>query len=107
MFAGKYNTHRISVIINTIITLHGYGSEEDIFYSVSVVVSVFDPIAFFLQPNSFRISLLNWLFVTVVLFQYCLSTFTLNPFQFNLEFGTTHRVGLCVIHPEQVSPVNE
>ena len=23
----------------------------------------------------------------------------LNPFQINLEFGTTHQVGLCVIHP--------
>ena len=23
----------------------------------------------------------------------------LNPFQINLEFGTTHRVALCVIHP--------
>ena len=24
---------------------------------------------------------------------------SLNPFQFNLEFGTTHRVALCVVHP--------
>ena len=24
---------------------------------------------------------------------------SLNPFQFNLEFGTTHRVVLCVVHP--------
>ena len=23
----------------------------------------------------------------------------LNPFQLNLEFGTTHRVALCVVHP--------
>ena len=37
--------------------------------------------------------------LNVVLFQYCLSPFTLNPFQFNLEFRTTHRVGLCVVHP--------
>ena len=31
----------------------------------------------------------------VVLLQYGLSPFTLNPFQFNLEFGTTHRVQMC------------
>ena len=24
---------------------------------------------------------------------------SLNPFQLNLEFGTTHRVALCVVHP--------
>ena len=24
---------------------------------------------------------------------------SVNPFQFNLEFGTTHRVALCVVHP--------
>ena len=24
---------------------------------------------------------------------------SLNPFQINLEFGTTHRVALCVVHP--------
>ena len=35
----------------------------------------------------------------VVLLQCGLSPFTLNPFKFNLEFGTTHRVGLCVVHP--------
>ena len=23
---------------------------------------------------------------------------SLNPFQLNLEFGTTHRVALCVVH---------
>ena len=32
---------------------------------------------------------------TVELLQYGLSPFTLNPFQFNLEFGTTHRVQMC------------
>ena len=31
----------------------------------------------------------------VVLLQYGLSPFTLNPFQFNLEFGTTHQVQMC------------
>ena len=25
---------------------------------------------------------------------------SLNPFQLNLEFGTTHRVALCVVHPK-------
>ena len=24
---------------------------------------------------------------------------SLNPFQLNLEFGTTHQVALCVVHP--------
>ena len=24
---------------------------------------------------------------------------SLNPFQINLEFGTTHQVALCVVHP--------
>ena len=24
---------------------------------------------------------------------------SLNPFQLNLEFGTTHRVAICVVHP--------
>ena len=36
------------------------------------------------------------------LLQCGLNPFTLNPFQFNFEFGTTHRVGSCVVHPEQV-----
>ena len=26
---------------------------------------------------------------------------SLNPFQLNLEFGTTHRVALCVVHPNE------
>ena len=43
----------------------------------------------------------NW-YHGVVLLQCGLSPFNLNLFQFNLEFGTTHRVGLCVVHPEQV-----
>ena len=34
-----------------------------------------------------------------MLLQYGSSPFTLNPFQFNLEFGTTHQVALCVVHP--------
>ena len=34
----------------------------------------------------------------VMLLQYGSSPFTLNPLQFNLEFGTTHRVALCVVH---------
>ena len=43
-----------------------------------------------------------WWNLHVVLLQCSLSPLTLNPFQFNLEFGTTNQVGLCVVHPEQV-----
>ena len=27
---------------------------------------------------------------------------SLNPFQLNLEFGTTHQVALCVVHPSVI-----
>ena len=30
---------------------------------------------------------------------------SLNPFQLNLEFGTTHRVALCVVHPRYTNVV--
>ena len=36
---------------------------------------------------------------TVMLLHYGSSPLTLNPFQYILEFGTTHRVALCVVHP--------
>ena len=34
----------------------------------------------------------------VMLLHYGSSPLTLNPFQYILEFGTTHRVALCVVH---------
>ena len=36
---------------------------------------------------------------SVMLFKFGSSPFKFNPFQLNLEFGTTHRVALCVVHP--------
>ena len=35
----------------------------------------------------------------VMLLRYVSSPLTLNPFQYILEFGTTHQVTLCVVHP--------
>ena len=35
---------------------------------------------------------------TVMLLHYGSGPLTLNPFQYNLEFGTTHQVALCVVH---------
>ena len=34
-----------------------------------------------------------------MLLHYGSSPLTLNPFQYILEFGTTHRAALCVVHP--------
>ena len=42
----------------------------------------------------------SWWDLHIMLLKYGSSSFTLNPFQFNLEFGTTHRVALCVVHPK-------
>ena len=38
----------------------------------------------------------------VMLLHYGSSPLTLNPFQYILEFRTTHRVALCVVHPRYI-----
>ena len=43
--------------------------------------------------------MVEYITATVMLLHYGSSPLTLNPFQYILEFGTTHRVALCVVHP--------